>query len=95
MLDDNVTDVPQDKRHRSACLRASPFCFIPAVTAAVDAACPVAVDANPLAGQNEACLVILEGNGIPAATPVGEVCRELRRRVELAFAVPLLVRSRV
>lgn len=70
MLDNNVTDVPKHKGHRTASLRAALLGLIPAVSIAVDTASSVAIDSYPFARKNEACPVVLKDNGVPVVSPV-------------------------
>jgi len=60
----HITDVPPDEGHRAAGLSVAGFGGVPDVAVAEDTACAIAVDVDVVAGQNEACGVVLEGDGV-------------------------------
>ena len=79
MLNHDVACVPEDERHRAPWLCGSFFRVVPRVAAAVDASCPVAVDVYPLAAEDKAGGMVLEGDWVRVVAPVVQVVRELPR----------------
>lgn len=64
MLDEDITDVPEDERHRASGLRGSLFSVIPRVAAPIDASGTVAIDVDPLAAEDEPSGMVLESNWV-------------------------------
>lgn len=73
MLDKNVTDVPEDEGHGAPGLRGPVLSIVPCVAVPVDASCTVAVDADPLAAEDEPGGMVLEGNVVRVVAPVVQV----------------------
>lgn len=70
VLYSHVADVPEQEGHGPAGLRFPLLSVVPGVAVAVYAAGPMAVDADPLPGDDETSAVVLEGDGIGVSTPV-------------------------
>lgn len=83
----NVRHVPKDERHWSAWLSVASFRRVPDVAIAIDAAGSVAVDVDTVAGQNEASMVVLKGDGIGIIAPIRQVIGELHSKYLLEFGM--------
>ena len=75
--DCDVAHVPKDERHRSPRLGMSRFRSIPDIAVTIDPPGSIAIDGDVIPGNNEASVMVLEGDGIGIVTPIRKVCGKL------------------
>jgi len=73
VFNEYITDVPEYERHWTAWLCDFLFDVIPRVPISVDSSCAVPVDVDTFSCYDEACMMILEGNGVGVVAPVIEI----------------------
>ena len=76
-VDNDLGDIPPDKGHGTPRLRVTLLGIVPGIAVAVDASGAVAIDGDIVAADDEAGVVVLEGNGVGVVAPVREVVGEL------------------
>jgi hypothetical protein len=70
-------DIPENERHWTSRLCVAFFRGIPHVSIAVNSARAVSINGNVVAGDDEAGVVVLEGNWVGIVAPVIQVVGEL------------------
>lgn len=77
MLNSDVADVPEDKRHRSARLGDLLFSIIPDIPVTENTASSIAIDVDTFSRDDEPGMMILKGNRIRVVSPISQIIRHL------------------
>ncbi len=64
MLDTDIADIPEDKRHWPSWLGDFLLHVVPGIPVSVYSTGSVAIDMDTLSSNHEACMVVLESNWV-------------------------------